>query len=644
MKAGALFAAAIALCVGVFATPIAAMAAAWQGEMLPDAVVSWWSRPNATYQPFHGITYITGVSAAGDWVWGAYDHKTGITTRKVLGRSRRDDHNTPAIIAPVDKPPIVFYTGHNASTVIWYRISAKIGDWLPGAERAIQFPGKVTYVQAYRGSTPETLLLLTRCNSDWMLALSTDYGTSWSVRPLVDFDADAYGYLTTTQLADGTIRVSAAGHPAQTNLTSIYYTEIDPAGDIRSAEGTILANVYTGAGLPISAPKDLTPIYEFPAEKRGRLLDVSAAPNPEVVFAEWVGEEEAEYVYLTKTPEGWRPTTLVRTGRPIGYDYATRYLGGATFPNPTSGGDLYLSREITGYWQVQRWTKTASDWAVTPITSSLHILARPSIPFGASPQLPLLWLDLTSYADYTTFSGSTWGLLPEGRVAPRTVGTAVTGDWDGDGRTEPGVFNAGVWTLRVNSQKVKVRFGRLGDRPLVGDWDGDGKDGIGFRRGREWVLSNTIAPTKVYRRFVWGAADGRPVVGDWDGNRTDGIGVRRGTTWYLKNKASAGPTRYKFSFGRATDVPLVGDWNGDRKDTVGVKRGQGWMLRNRLLSGSATLRFNFGDSTDVPVVGDWGALGKDTPGVRRGSTGVWYLIDTQPGLPRADFAPNRMLF
>jgi len=577
-------------------------------------------------------------------VWGAYDHKTGISTRRVLGKARPDDHNTPAIIAPADRPPAVFYTGHNSTSVIRYRISRKVGDWEPGTERRLRMPGKVTYVQAHRGSTPDTLILLTRSGDDWMVALSRDYGASWVVRPFMRFAAGSYGYLISTQLDDRTIRVCVAGHPSQTNLTALYYTEIDASGTVRSAEGSTVANVYSGSGLPIAAPAALSTIHTFPAENHVRLFDVSAAPVPEVAFAEWTGDEEANYVYLTRGDSDWEPTVLVRSGRPIGYTYSTRYLGGVTFPNPTPGGELFLAREGREHWNVERWRREQDRWSPSVVTRSPTTLARPSAPVGASAQLPLLWLKIRRYEGYTKFQGSTQGLLPEGRPRGFRIGTAIAGDWDGDGHADPGTFRSGVWTLRVGGRSTVVRFGTTGDTPVVGDWDGDGKDGIGVRRGRTWVLSNTVAPASAFRRFSYGATGDAPLVGDWDGDGKDGIGVRRGFTWYLRNEARGGTPGMRFTFGRATDVPVVGDWDGDGTDGIGIKRGSMWMLRLRPGSGSPQVRFNLGRANDAPVVGDWGALGKDSPGVRRASTGVWYVVDSPPGVPRSNFAPNRFIF
>jgi hypothetical protein len=62
----------------------------------------------------------------------------------------------------------------------------------------------------------------------------------------------------------------------------------------------------------------------------------------------------------------------------------------------------------------------------------------------------------------------------------------ITGDWNGDGLTEVGVFNAGTGMFvlrRVDADGAvtieRVPFGTVTSLPVVGDWDGDGADDLG---------------------------------------------------------------------------------------------------------------------------------------------------------------------
>ncbi|MGH7486276.1 MAG: hypothetical protein ACREMY_11860, partial [bacterium] len=59
----------------------------------------------------------------------------------------------------------------------------------------------------------------------------------------------------------------------------------------------------------------------------------------------------------------------------------------------------------------------------------------------------------------------------------------VTGDWNGDGQTDLGVWQTTTHTftlLAANGRTTTVSFGHAGDLPVTGDWDGDGKTDIGI--------------------------------------------------------------------------------------------------------------------------------------------------------------------
>ncbi len=83
----------------------------------------------------------------------------------------------------------------------------------------------------------------------------------------------------------------------------------------------------------------------------------------------------------------------------------------------------------------------------------------------------------------------------------------IVGDWNGDGRDDIGVFNAGSWYLDggnrywdgcgINGDVCVSNFGQFGDTPVVGDWNGDGKTDIGIFRVGEWHLDTGDR--------VWGA-------------------------------------------------------------------------------------------------------------------------------------------
>ena len=186
---------------------------------------------------------------------------------------------------------------------------------------------------------------------------------------------------------------------------------------------------------------------------------------------------------------------------------------------------------------------------------------------------------------------------------------AVSGDWDGNGSSTPGVFRNGTWYLRNSNSSgaasAVFSFGRAGDTPIVGDWNGDGRDTVGIWRQGDVHLRNANSAGAAHVAFGYGQLGDVPLAGDWDGDGVDTLGVRRGAFFLLRNANSTGGPSTTFSYGLATDTPVAGDWDGNRTDTVGVRRGNAFYLRNSNTAGSANVSFGYGTASDKVVVGAW---------------------------------------
>lgn len=195
---------------------------------------------------------------------------------------------------------------------------------------------------------------------------------------------------------------------------------------------------------------------------------------------------------------------------------------------------------------------------------------------------------------------------------------AVTGDFNGDRRTDVGSYSGGRFVLRTSSGTTSFPFGRAGDVPVVGDWDGNGVDGVGVFRNGQWYLRDSLSAGAAQRTFAFGTRGDRPVAGAWQGGAS-GIGVVRGNQWHLRTAASAGPASASFSWGRASDAPVVGDWYGSGADSVGVLR-SGTFLQAATATASGPVRsVVFGHRDGAPAVGDWNGDRVTTPGTARGT-------------------------
>jgi serine-aspartate repeat-containing protein C/D/E len=250
--------------------------------------------------------------------------------------------------------------------------------------------------------------------------------------------------------------------------------------------------------------------------------------------------------------------------------------------------------------------------------------------------------------------------------------TPVTGDFNGDGVTDIGVFIDGQWFLDLNGNgrwdegDLWVKLGSEDDLPVTGDWDADGKTDIGIYGPAwprdPWAISvepglpdadnfpshvhshrkfKNMPPkpedatdgNRMLRRtargknradfidhvFHYGEPGDVPVSGDWNGDGIRQIGVFHDGQWYLDLDGDGKFTERDaaFTFGQAGDLPVVGDFNGNGVDVVGVFRAGKWIIdtNNNHHIDAQDKVFELGGAGDKPVVGDWNDDGADDPGV-----------------------------
>lgn len=201
--------------------------------------------------------------------------------------------------------------------------------------------------------------------------------------------------------------------------------------------------------------------------------------------------------------------------------------------------------------------------------------------------------------------------------------TALSCDFDGDGRDDIAAVERGVWYIRLavssGPPSAVFSYGMPWWTPVCGDWDGDGSAGIGVYAEGKWYLRNEASAGQAFAIFDYGWLDATPVVGDWDGNGTSTIGVydaSRGN-WMLKNTNAAGRPDSTVAYGFSEARPVPADYNGDGRTDLGVFSFGVWRIRYGLTPGNPDLIFAYGAANDQPVTGNWDGVGGDGIGVSR---------------------------
>ena len=215
----------------------------------------------------------------------------------------------------------------------------------------------------------------------------------------------------------------------------------------------------------------------------------------------------------------------------------------------------------------------------------------------------------------------------------QTPGNRTPFDFDGDGKTDIGIFRplgSAEWWINRSSTGVTfaLQFGSSADKIVPADFTGDGKTDIAFWRpadGNWYVLRSEDFS---FFAFPFGANGDVPVPADYDADgKADAAVFRPSTaTWYI-SQSSGLPTRI-FQFGINGDQPVVGDYDGDGRADVGIFRPtprEWWINR----SSAGLLAMQFGNAGDKVVQGDYTGDGKTDVAIWRPSTGQWFIVRSE---------------
>jgi uncharacterized repeat protein (TIGR01451 family) len=207
----------------------------------------------------------------------------------------------------------------------------------------------------------------------------------------------------------------------------------------------------------------------------------------------------------------------------------------------------------------------------------------------------------------------------------------VSGDFDGDGRADSGVYHpdSGTWYLfRTTAGFMTTAFGFPGTVPVPADYDGDGRTDIAVfdaPNGLWYLFRSTLGFTTTQ----FGFAGVTPVPADYDGDGRDDTAVYDANTgtWYLF-RSTLGFTTTVFGFPGTLAAPA--DFDGDSRTDIAVYNpptGEWFLFRSTL--GFSTTAFGFAGTLPVPA--DYDGDGRADLGVYDPAESRWYLLKTSQG-------------
>jgi len=280
----------------------------------------------------------------------------------------------------------------------------------------------------------------------------------------------------------------------------------------------------------------------------------------------------------------------------INYQAMNDYNGDGMSDLTVHGGGLWSSRTYDGYELALNFALGGAGAAVMGDYDG-DKKTDPAV-YNESQGL---WQALFSGSAYNYVSGSFGG--------PGYV--AVPGDYDGSGRTALAVYDADkfLWyAVKVGGGRImwQLLFGGAGYEPVVGDYDADGIWDLAVYQesSGSWYI-RTVSGTLLLAGATWGGLGFRPVPGDYDGDGASDLAVFDRTTgrWYIASVYRGEIIISGALWGASGYLPVAGDFDGDGISDLAVYNPTSGKWFIRTVSGSYLLL----DAT-------WGGGGREAVG------------------------------
>jgi len=351
------------------------------------------------------------------------NHETGEVYESLLHEynGAGDDHNNPAILVRnEDHKILAVYCKHNGD-YMYYRISKNSEDVSEWEEEKSFGSNKMSYpILVQLPAENNKIYLFYRrgtasCDREYYRT-STDGGNTWSSESLLfDFCPDEWCYVKAVASEDK-IHFTLSNHPEAGGTHRIYYCYYYN-GKYYKADGTPI-------GDPPFTQSDLDVVYdsEAPGNHKAWIWDIALAEDgtPVIVFAVFPSTDNHQYYYARWNGSEWEYHYITDAGGGLYADQP--YYSGGIYLDHDDPSVVYLSKEVNGQFEIQKWKTIdgGATWTkIADITSnSSEKNIRPVVPRNHHPDLPVVWMRgrYTTKTDYDTYIVSNTSVLPFKRL------------------------------------------------------------------------------------------------------------------------------------------------------------------------------------------------------------------------------------
>jgi hypothetical protein len=407
----ALFRLLVAVAVGVASA--AGTASAASTSLSPDGAWTYFTEPRAVnYAGEHRRTYVGWIDSRGQIVVSSYDHSTRVRTRAVLRTNERvDDHNNPSLIVRPDGRLLVFYSTHRRRHLV-HRLSSRPEDataWRPPRRVGTNVRGRRGYTYPnpvwLRGERRPLFLFWRGGSFEPTFSTSVD-GSSWSrARRFVDGGGQRPYLVYDSNRRDRIDIAFSDGNPNELR-TSIYYMAYR-GRRFEHASGTPIAQLRD---VPV-APAETDVVYAGGGTRPPAwAYDVGTGSdgNPVILYGTFPSATDHRYNYARWDGRRWISREITRSGPTIEHAVGDSYYAGGLVFDSRDPSIVYLSREVAGVYQIERWVTAdgGMTWSSTPITQSAAGNYRPVSAQGPSfgRNYDLFWMRgrYTGWLDFGT--------------------------------------------------------------------------------------------------------------------------------------------------------------------------------------------------------------------------------------------------